>query len=131
MDTRTGKLKSSGKRFLPKAAILALVGGTVLAAALFIANDQPWGYIAPPALSGTKFSSGNVVAYTPWFETGSFRGDLMALPVSTTGAVNSLTPLWRAATVLDAQDFLTGRQIVTTDGLGAGIPFQFAALTPA
>ncbi|MCH8930494.1 MAG: hypothetical protein IIA98_06195 [Proteobacteria bacterium] len=131
MDTRTGKLKSSGKRFLPKAAILVLVGGSVLAAALFIANDQPWGYIAPPALSGTKFSSGNVVAYTPWFEIGSFRGDLMALPVSTTGAVNFLTPLWRAATVLDTQDFMTGRRIVTTDGLGAGISFQFAALTPA
>ncbi|MCH8895546.1 MAG: hypothetical protein IH927_04710, partial [Proteobacteria bacterium] len=115
MDTSTGKLKSSGKRFLPKAAILTLVGGAVLAAALFIPNDQPWGYIAPPALSGAKFASGNVVAYTPWFETGSFRGDLMALPVSASGAVNFLTPTWRAATVLDAQNFLAGRRIVTTD----------------
>ncbi|MCZ6912897.1 MAG: PilC/PilY family type IV pilus protein [Proteobacteria bacterium] len=131
MDTRTGKLASSGKRTLRRAAILSLASAAAMAAALFVANDQPLGYIAPPALSGKNFSKGNVVAYTPWFEDGSFRGDLMALPVGTSGAVDFLTPQWRAATVLDTQDFLSGRRIVTTDGLGAGIPFQFAALTPA
>ena len=131
MEMRTGKLRSSGKRFLPRAAILLLVGGAVLAAALFVANSQPWGYVAPPALSGGNFKHGDVVAYLPWFENGSFRGDLLALPVTASGKVNYLAPLWRAASNLDGQHYMTGRRIVTTDGLGGGIPFQFAELTPA
>ncbi|MFB3078276.1 MAG: pilus assembly protein, partial [Lysobacterales bacterium] len=112
-------------------AILLLVGGAVLAAALFVANSQPWGYVAPPALSGGNFKHGDVVAYSPWFENGSFRGDLLALPVTASGKVNYLAPLWRAASNLDGQHYMTGRRIVTTDGLGGGIPFQFAELTPA
>ena len=131
MDSRTDKLRTLAKRFLPKAAILSLVGGAVLAAALFIANNQPWGYVSPPALSSTNFSRGNVIAYTPWFETGSFRGDLLALPVSSTGVVSVLAPDWRASPTLDTQHFITGRRIITTDGLGNGIPFQFGSLTPA
>ncbi len=131
MDTTTGTLRPSCKRHLPRVAILSLLVGTVLAAALFIANNQPWGYVAPPALSGANIKSGTVVAYTPWFETGTFRGDLLAFPISSSGAVNLLAPLWRAGSVLDGQHYLTGRRIVTTDGLGGGIPFQFLDLTPA
>ena len=73
MNTRIGKSSSSGKRSLAKATVLSLAGGAALAAALFIANNQPWGYVAPPALSGVNFKSGDVIAYTPWFETGTFR----------------------------------------------------------
>ncbi len=131
MDTKTGKLRSSGKRYLPRVAIFTLAGGAVLAAAVFIANSQPWGYVAPPALSGANISRGNVVAYTPWFENGTFRGDLMAFPVTSSGAVNVLAPMWRAAPVLDGQHYQTGRFIVTSDGVGTGIPFQFVGLTPA
>ena len=128
---RVGKLRSSGKRILSRAAILSLTGGAVLAAALFVANNQPWGYVAPPALSSANIKRGDVVAYTPWFENGSFRGDLLALPVAKSGTVNNLAPIWRAASTLDGQHYMTGRRIVTTDGLGAGIPFQFTELTAA
>ncbi len=131
MDTSRAKARTSGTRYLSGAAIISLAASVVLAAALFIANSQPWGYIAPPALSGANFSRGNVVAYAPWFETGTFRGDLMALPISAAGVVNLLTPNWRAALVLDGQHYSTGRRIVTTDGAGTGIPFQFLALTAA
>jgi len=131
MDTIFDKLSSSGKKYLAKATMLSLAGGAVLAAAFFTANNQPWGYVAPPALSGTIFKRGDVVAFTPWFEEGSFRGDLLALPVARTGKVNTLAPLWSAASTLDAQHYMTGRNIVTTDGLGGGIPFQFAELTAA
>jgi len=129
MNTRIGKSSSSGKRSLAKATVLSLAGGAVLAAALFIANNQPWGYVAPPALSGINFKSGNVIAYTPWFETGTFRGELQALPVDSDGSVVMLTAEWTASTVLDGQHFLTGRRIVTTDGSGSGIPFLFNSLT--
>ncbi len=131
MDTIIRKLRSSGTRLLSKAAILSLAAGAALAATLFIANNQPWGYVAPPALSSSNFSRGNVVAYTPWFENGTFRGDLIASPVKSSGAVNLLVPMWRAAPVLDGQHYQTGRRIVTSDGIGSGIPFQFLDLTPA
>ncbi len=131
MDTGTVKFKPSRMNTMRRAAILSLAGGAALAAALFVPNSQPFGYVAPPALSSSHFSRNSVVAYTPWFESGSFRGDLMALSVAPSGQVNTLAPLWRAASILDGQHFMTGRRIVTTDGLGASIPFQFAELTAA
>ncbi len=132
MDSRTDKLRSSGKRYLRRAAIiLSLTAGAVLAAAMFIANNQPWGYVSAPALSSVNFKSGTVVAYTPWFEASTSRGDLLALPVGTNGAVALLAPNWRASVQLESQHFFSGRRIVTTDGLGGGIPFQFDDLTPA
>ena len=112
-----------------RAAVLSLASGAVLAAVLFIANNQPWGYIAPPALSSVNLENNDVVAYTPWFEESSFRGDLMALKVNDTGAVSFLTPDWRASPMLDAQDYSTGRRIVTTDGAGSAISFRFDNLT--
>ena len=106
------------------------VGCAVLAAAVFLANNQPWGYIAPPALSGSNFKKNNVYAYTPWFEIGTFRGDLIAFPVGADGAVAILSPDWRASVSLDGQHYLTGRHIATTNGAGVGIPFLFDSLTP-
>jgi len=129
MDTNLNKLSSSGKRYLAIATMISLAGGAVLAAALFLANNQPWGYVAPLALSGTNFKQGNVVAYAPWFEQGTFRGDVLASPVGIDGKVALLATNWRASPLLDLQDYLNGRNIVTTDGLGGGIPFRFADLT--
>jgi len=131
MDNRTARFFGARQGRLAKVAVLSIVAGVVLAAVSFIANNQPWGYISSPALSSANFSSGTVVAYTPWFEVGTFRGDLLALPVGQNGTVTLLTPNWRASVQLDVQDFLTGRQIVTTDGLGGGIPFLFDDLTEA
>jgi len=111
------------------AALLVFAGAVVFAAATFIANDQPYGYIAPPALNTSQVLKGNTVAYTPWFEPSTFQGDLLALPVASNGVVNVLSPLWQSATVLDGQNFDFGRRIVTTDGNGTAIPFRFANLT--
>lgn len=119
-----------GKRNLAIALLVSAAGAAVFAATLFVANNQAWGYVSPPALNSTNFGSGDTVAYTPWFETGTYRGDVLALPVGTNGLVTLLTPIWRAAPVLDSQHHLTGRQIVTTDGAGTGIPFRFDSLTP-
>jgi hypothetical protein len=113
------------------AALLVFTGGAILAAGIFIADYQPYGYIAPPALNSTKIFRGDTVAYTPWFERTNFKGDLIALPVASNGVVNVLSPIWHAATELDAQDYDTGRRIVTTDGAGTGIPFRWDELTAA
>ena len=131
MDQINGRLKRLGKGNIAKLSFITLVAAGVLAAVAFIANNQPWGYVSPPALSTTNFTSGNPIAYTPWFETGTFSGDVLALPVGKTGVVTLLTPNWRAADEIDLQDPLTGRNIVTTDGAGTGVPFRFADLTPA
>ncbi|MEE8542693.1 MAG: PilC/PilY family type IV pilus protein, partial [Gammaproteobacteria bacterium] len=113
------------------AALLAFAGAVVFAAATFLANSQPYGYIAPPALNSTQVARGGTVAYTPWFERITFKGDLLALPVASNGVVDTASPLWKAATVLDGQNFSFGRRIVTTDGSGTAIPFRFASLTAA
>jgi len=131
MDIKFDKFASSGKRNLLKTMLFLLPCGAVLAAAIFFANNQPWGYVAPPTLSGYNFKDGDVIAYAPWFELDSFRGDLLALPVDTNGKVALLTPDWHASQVLDGQHYSTGRRVVATDGLGNAIPFRFLDLTPA
>lgn len=109
--------------------VLAAVGALALAAAVFIANLQPYGYIAPPALNTQNFTRGSGVAYTPWFENGTFKGDLLALPIAPTGSVAIIAPLWHAAEQLDEQNPTTGRRIVTTNGSGTATAFQWNALT--
>lgn len=109
--------------------VLAAVGALAFAAAVFIANEQPYGYIAAPALNTQNFTRSSAVAYTPWFEVGTFMGDLLALPIAATGQVAIVSPLWRASLQLDAQNPSTGRRIVTTNGSGTATAFQWAALT--
>ena len=131
MDMIKGSFRRLGKRNIAKVTFISLAAATVMAAALFIPNNQPPGYIAPLALNTQDFSSGTAIGYTPWFETGTYRGDLIAFRIASSGAVNLLSPVWRAASVLDLQDHLTGRRIVTTDGAGVATPFRFLDLTPA
>jgi hypothetical protein len=117
---------SKAKFSLP---VLAAVVALALAAAIFVANLQPFGYIAPPALSTQSFLHGSAIAYTPWFENGTFQGDLLALPVASNGSVAIISPVWRAAEQLDGQNPTTGRRIVTTNGSGTATAFTWAALT--
>jgi len=131
MDMRIETTKRSRMIVRAKAIVIALIiGSAVFAAAVFYPNTQPWGYVAPPALTGSNFSSNSVYAYTPWFEDGSFRGDLIAFPVGTNGAVSLLAPRWRASNVIQGQHFSTGRNIATTDGDGTATAFLYDSLTP-
>ncbi len=93
MDMIRDRLGRLGKGNIAKALFISVVCASVFAAGVFIANSQPWVYISPPALSTTNFSKRNAVAYTPWFETGSYRGDVLALPVDKNGLVSLLTPI--------------------------------------
>jgi hypothetical protein len=130
MDMRIDNVNTSRKMYRAKAVVLSLIfGGIVFAAATFFANTQPWGYVAPPALSGSNFSDNNVYAFTPWFEDYSFRGDLIAFPVGADGSVALLSPRWEASATIQTQHFSTGRNIATTDGANTATPFLFDSLT--
>jgi len=130
MDMRIDISKTSRTMYRAKAAALSLLlAGLVYAATTFIANDQPWGYISPPALSSANFKNTGVLAFTPWFEEKTFKGELLAYPVGTDGSVSVLAPKWRASIELGKQHHLTGRNIATTDGAGDAIPFIFDDLT--
>jgi len=131
MDMRTDILSTSRTMYRAKAALLSLlIAGFVYAASTFIANNQPWGYIAPPALSSANFQNPDVYAFTPWFEEKSFKGGLMAYAVGNDGSVSILSPKWRASIQLGKQHYLTGRNIATTDGAGTAMPFIYDDLTP-
>jgi len=130
MDMRIDNLNTSRMMYRAKTAVLALIfGGVVFAAASFFPNTQPWGYVAPPALSSSNFQSDNVYAFTPWFEDNTFRGDLIAFPVGADGTVALLSPKWEASAAIQGQHFSTGRNIATTDGSGTATPFLFDSLT--
>ncbi|NNF51698.1 MAG: PQQ-binding-like beta-propeller repeat protein, partial [Gammaproteobacteria bacterium] len=108
--------------------ILLFASGVAIAAIKFVPNQQPYGYIAPPTLSKVNISGGDAVTFVPWFERESFRGDLIAGATSATGVVNLATPLWRAGTVLDAQDWDLGRKIFTMHKDGYAVPFRALSL---
>jgi len=130
MDMRVENLNTSRKIFGTKVlALLFVISGLVFAAATFYPNAQPWGYVAPPVLNGSNLMNNDVYAYTPWFEDGTFRGDMIAFPVRANGTVSLLAPRWRAAAVLAEQNYLSGRNIATTDGAGTATPFLFDSLT--
>jgi len=104
--------------------ILIFASGVAIAAITFEPNQQPYGYIAPPTLSKVNISGGDAVTFVPWFERESFRGDLIAGATSSNGVVNLLAPLWRASTLLDAQDWDLGRKIFTMHPDGYAVPFR-------
>lgn len=66
--------------------------------------------------------------YQARFTSGEWSGDLRALPVSTSGAIGS--ELWSASTQLKAQNWNTGRRILTHNGT-KGVAFRWTSLTAA
>ncbi len=124
-------MKRAVNKFFLITGLFLVVSVAILAANFFSPQNQPYGYVAAPVTSNGNLSSGNETLFAPWFEIGSFSGDLLAVPVSATGAPQFASPLWRARTRLDAQNFDTGRRIVTTDGAGTAIPFGWDQLTAA
>jgi len=104
-------------------AIATLLGAAIaLAASSFVPSQQPFGYIAPAAFSGSDVGD-SPVAYVPRFEYGTYNGDLIAANVLANGQIDLLSPLWRAAAVLDTQDWEDERFIVTRDLDGLTVPF--------
>ena len=127
---------------------VVIAANAVLAAERFTVDKQPLGYIAPLSLSNSDVSSGNTKAYQPWFEPGSWQGDIIEYAVANNGALSTRVDLsgvspiyrgntpatWSASVQMNDADVAsgaywnTGREIVTYNG-NAQVPFRWASLT--
>ncbi|MHB1188714.1 pilus assembly protein [Thiobacillus sp.] len=83
--------------------------------------------------AAVALTSGSVIAggkiYQGQFNSADWSGDLIAYNTnSTTGAITSVA--WQAGTVLNGQNYDTGRKIVTyKPSTGTGIPFRWPAVS--
>lgn len=108
---------------------------------LFPPIQQPLGSIAPIVLSNADLSGGSAKGYRPWFENGSWQGDLVEYTVTASGGLSTsvdLTknpptnsgPNWSARLKFAANEkanskyWDTIRKIITWNG-SAQVPFRF------
>ena len=116
------------------AASAMVVGGLLYAAATFLPDSQPTGWVAPPRLSSPDLSLENGVMYRPYFDKINRTGNLFAFPVDTNGDIDWQRQLWKqgtqdgAAALLDALNWDTGRNIVTLKSDGTRIAFRWGPL---
>lgn len=109
-------------------------------AARFSPSDQPLGSIAPIVLSNANLSSGNTKGYRPWFENGSWQGDLVEYTVTATGGLSTSVSFsqssptdngdnWSALVNFAAKNsetFWNTRKIITTNSsTQKQAPFRF------
>ncbi len=122
---------------------LACIFGIAIASSLqatgatrFSADLQPLASVAPLVLSNTDISDGSSKAYRPWFENGSWQGDIIEYSVSAGGRLSTSvvltgpTPInpdaspanWSALVAFannETADYWdTGREIITWNGSG-------------
>jgi len=97
---------------------------------------QPFGYVAPVALSSPNVASGAAILYQPWFDMGDYSGDLNAFLINNQGRLPT-SPAWQAGKILDAAALADPRFwdleriIIAGDEDGRGIPFRFQRLSAA
>lgn len=146
------------RKFVPYVRIAALVAGALginvglHAAGSFTPNNQPTGWLTPPALStgwlkqdDTLNPDGGGFAYVPWFENSAWQGDLVEWTVTANGerstsVVNDTPPTNTAATNWSAREQFastiattpdwwdSGRKIITWNG-SAQKAFRWSSLT--
>ena len=131
---------SKNKKILGALALSA--GGlglvAVFAAVTFDPDIQPIGYVGQPAVSKFIVSSGTENLFAGDYNSGDWSGNLHSYNLAATGAiaVNATTGLavdnWLggAAAKINAQNYDTGRKIVTFSGTSA-VPFRWTSLSPA
>jgi len=62
-----------------------LIANPLYAAAVFEPSTVPSYYIAPYAVSNSNITDGSAKAYRPWFENGSWQGDIIEHDILSTG----------------------------------------------
>jgi len=68
--------------------------------------------------------------FRAFYNTQTFSGDIEALSIDEFGAINTATPIWTAAALLDAKITADTRVLITYDpDANEGIPFEYASLT--
>jgi hypothetical protein len=116
------------------AGALGLVA--VFAAVSFDPDIQPVGYVAQPAVSSFIVSTGTQKMYAADYSSLDWSGNLHSYNLSDTGTIANVngveTDNWvgGAAAKINAQNFDTGRNIVTFSGT-AGVPFRWSNLSTA
>ena len=111
-----------------------IMTNSLFAAAVFEPATVPLFNIAPYAVSNSNVSEGGAKAYRPWFENGTWQGDIIEYDISSTGAKTttvdySVQPAttsgsnWSARIKFDAAVaaapttyWNTGREIIFHDG---------------
>lgn len=74
---------------LSNLAIMSFATSVSFAAVVFDPANQPIDTLAPYELSDNDLASGNTKAYRPWFENGSWQGDLIEYDVSPGGVLST------------------------------------------
>jgi type IV pilus assembly protein PilY1 len=122
-DLRHAAYNARGQ-FLPASNANALVGS--LNSAIANITDRT-GTAASVAVNSRSLTTGSNI-YQARFQSGVWSGDLRAIPIDVNGNLGPL--LWSAATQLNAQDWNTGRTIITRGATG-GVPFRWSSLSAA
>ena len=114
-------------------AIMSLAANLSFAATVFDPQKQPTDTLAPYELSDNDLAKGTTKAYRPWFENGSWQGDLIEYDVSSSGILSTSIDLstnppgqsgnnwsarlqFSAAIAGNASYWKTGRNIITYTG---------------
>ena len=86
---------------------------------------------ASVSVNGDELNTGTIV-YQSTYVSGKWTGDVVAFPVDpVTGEIlkEDGDMKWHASDKLQAVDWSTGRWIITSDGMGNGLPFLYSSLT--
>jgi len=123
--------KSSLVALFVLAGITANIVNLALAITAFSPTAQPVGYVAQLDATNYDLTSGTENVFRPEYETEFWSGNLYAYPVDSAGNINATAELWGggAAIAIDAQNFDSGRRIVTMRTDGTKIPFRAPSLS--
>ncbi len=117
------------------AATLAVAGvvGWVVAATGFDPALQPTGGVGQLEATNYNLTSGTETIFKTDYEKEDWTGNVLAYPVGADGVINTPAEWWGggAKAHLDAQNYDTGRIIVTMKEDGARIPFRYDQLSTA
>ena len=110
-----------------------LAGSSIFAAAVFDPSTKPYWQAAPFTLKSTKLSDGATKAYQPWYENGSWQGDLIEFNIASNGARTAGS--WNARAVFadkesTVADYWKARKIITHDG-SSQVAFRWNLLAEA
>src|SRR5258708_7654325 len=93
----------------PAVATLTILGGALFAtigalyaAAVFIPDTQPTGWVAPPRVSNIDLSQGSAKIFRPYFNKADWSGNIFAFPIDTNGNVVATDELWGSGTGVNA-----------------------------
>lgn len=105
----------------------------ISAATAFTPDSQPVGYIGQLEVTNYVLKSGHEVVFKTDYDRNTWTGNVHAYPVDAAGVVALQADWWNdgAASQIDAQNYDSGRIIVTDDGKANanGQPFRWSFLT--